>query len=358
MSLRTQIPLIVIGASAGGLDALVEVLSQVSPQIPAAILVVIHIGELNARLPEYFESRSPLPVTYAQDHAPIEPGKVYFAPPDRHLIVEEGSLRLGRGPRENHARPAIDTLFRSAAEVYGALVTGVVLTGYLTDGTAGLWEVKRRGGIAIVQDPEEAEVPAMPASAQRHVAVDYCLKLRQIGQVLNTLAAEAVKKAPQLASLGGGSDMEYTADTPAALTCATCGGALTKLTKGTYTQFRCHIGHTFGAPELAQEQLELLRSALETCARLLNERVKFFRATASETGLSEQESTAWEAAAEESEARFDELTKLLTGEWKRPELTASSFSLEPPNIGPARNARAARTAQRPTEAGSAARRPK
>jgi two-component system chemotaxis response regulator CheB len=306
-------------------------------------------------------------VSYAQDHAPIEPGKVYFAPPDRHLIVEEGRLRLGRGPRENHARPAIDTLFRSAAEVYGALVTGVVLTGYLTDGTAGLWEVKRRGGIAIVQDPEEAEVPSMPESARRHVAVDYCLKLREIGQVLNTLAAEAVKKAPQLASPGGGSDMDYTADTPVAMTCATCGGALRKVTKGTYTQFRCHIGHTFGTPELAQEQLELLRSALETSARLLNERVKFFRATASETGLSKQESTAWEAAAEESEARFDELTKLLTAAWKRPELTVSPFKLEPPNAGPARNATTreggnstkTRTAQRPTAAaGSAARRPK
>ena len=341
-------------------------------------------GELDAKLPGFFEGRVPLPVIYAQDHAPIEPGKVYFARPDRHLIVEEGQLRLGHGPRENHARPAIDPLFRSAAEVYGPLVIAVVLTGFLTDGTAGLWEVKRRGGIAIVQDPDEAEVPGMPESALKHVDVDHCLRLKDIGQALNKLAADAVKKAPHLASRGGESDMDYTADMPVAMTCATCGGALRKITKGTYTQFRCHIGHTFGTPELAKEQLERLRSALEASARMLNERVKFFRATANETSLTKPESMAWEAAAQESETRFDQLTKLLTADWTRPELAVGSSKLEPPRIRPARNAatratlpsrtrksaggnaakkpvngrQTARMTRRPTAAGSAAQRPK
>jgi hypothetical protein len=169
------------------------------------------------------------------------------------------------------------------------------------------------------------------------------LGLKAIGRLLNSLADEAAKKAPRLASHGGGFDMDYTAENPVALTC-TCGGALRKITKGTYTQYRCHIGHTFGTLGLATEQFEQLRGVLESAARMLNERGKFFRATASEARLGKQEQAAraWEAAAEESEVRFDELTKLVAADWKRPDLVpASGGKLKPraPGNGePARRA--------------------
>jgi two-component system chemotaxis response regulator CheB len=223
--------MIVVGASAGGLESLAAVLKDLSPEFPAAILGVIHIGAHEVNLPNYFAACSALPVGYAKDGEPIAAGKVSLAPPDRHLIVEQGYLHLGRGPKENHTRPAIDPLFRSAAENYGPLVIGAVLTGFLTDGTAGLWEVKRRGGIAIVQDPDEAEVPSMPLSALRYVKVDHCVGIAEFGPLLNRLAVEAVKTASQvvlMAAAGEGVTMDYTYETPAALTCPDCGGALGK----------------------------------------------------------------------------------------------------------------------------------
>ncbi len=314
-----KIPLIVIGASAGGLESLAAVLKNVSPKIPAPILGVIHIGAHDAKFPDYFRSRSALPVRYARDGEPIMAGRVLLAPPDRHLIVERGHVHLGRGPKENHTRPAIDPLFRSAAEIYGPLVIGAILTGFLTDGTAGLWEVKRRGGVAIVQDPDEAEVPSMPLSALRHVKVDHCVPVAELGRLLDRLAATALKTASQVALMsagGGGGAMEYTADTPVALTCPDCGGALKKTTVGSYTQFRCHIGHVFGTREAAQAQFDALEATLEQALRLLNERKEFCREAARDA----QSAEAWNAAALQSEVRFKELTKLLEDDWTRPEL--------------------------------------
>jgi len=194
-----KLPIIAIGGSAGGLDCLAAVLKDLSPEIPAAILGVIHIGAHEIDLPDYFGGSSALPVGYAKDGEPIAAARVFLAPPDRHLIVEQGHLHLGRGPKENHTRPAIDPLFRSAAGSYGPLVIGAILTGFLTDGTAGLWEVKRRGGIAIVQDPDDAEVPSMPLSALRQVKVDHCVPIAELGPLLNRLAAETVKTASQVA---------------------------------------------------------------------------------------------------------------------------------------------------------------
>ncbi len=270
-------------------------------------------------MPDYFGADSALPVGYPRDGEPIAAARVFLAPPDRHLIVEQGHLHLGRGPKENHTRPAIDPLFRSAAESYGPLVVGAILTGFLTDGTAGLWEVKRRGGIAVVQDPDEAEVPSMPLSALRHVKVDHCVPIAKFGPLLNRLAAEAVKTASQVALLsagGQGAAMDYTDETPVGLTCPDCGGALRKTTVGSYTQFRCHIGHSFGTREMAQGQFDLLAGTLEQALRLLNERKELCREVAKETGSAQ----AWNAAALQSELRFKELTRLLEDDWTRPEM--------------------------------------
>ena len=155
-------PVIVIGASSGGLDALRTLLAGLSPDLPAAVLAVIHIGSFEAQLPKFFD-RSALPVKYAREGERIEPGKVYMAPPDRHLIVSPGQMHLSHGPRENFSRPAIDPLFRSAAQAYGPLAIGVILTGNLSDGTAGLWELKRRGGTSARLAPRlSSSLQALP----------------------------------------------------------------------------------------------------------------------------------------------------------------------------------------------------
>jgi len=320
------VPLVVVGASLGGLSALAAVLQELSPNFPAAILAVIHIGEQEAQLPRYFQPRSPLPVGYGRDNEKIVAGRAYFAPSDRHLMVENGRLFLSQGPKENHTRPAIDPLFRSAAEAYGPLVTGVILTGHLTDGTAGLWEVKRRGGVAIVQDPDEAEVPSMPKSALRHVAVDYCLKLKDIGKLLTQLVEDAMMEAAHFVPQHGERIMGYTAEQPVAVTCPDCGGALRKDSKGSYTQYRCHIGHTYGGLELAQAQFDVLDASLQQSIRLLNERKKMCLDTADAARRSnhEQEAKQWEKAAEEASARFEQIERVLQTEWTRPELAFTS----------------------------------
>lgn len=180
---------IVIGASSGGIDALRTIASQLPADLPAAICVVIHVApESPGSLHELFTRSSKVPTSTASDGESLKPGHIYFAPPDHHLLIGPGTLRLTRGPKENRFRPAIDTLFRSAAQAYGPKVVGVVLSGDLDDGTAGLLAVKEFGGIAVVQDPEEALFPSMPRSAREHVKVDYCLPVAEIAPLLVSLS--------------------------------------------------------------------------------------------------------------------------------------------------------------------------
>ena len=163
--------IVVIGASAGGIEALSALLALLPADFPAAILVVVHISaDSPGVLPSILARAGVLPVETAKDGVAILPGRVYVAPPDRHLLLEPGSIRVTRGPKENRFRPAIDPLFRSAAQAYGEQVIGVVLSGSLDDGTAGLWAIKDRGGLAIVQEPSEAAYPSMPLSALQYVA--------------------------------------------------------------------------------------------------------------------------------------------------------------------------------------------
>src|SRR5688572_29970180 len=187
---------IVVGASAGGVRTLRDMLRAVPADLPAAVLVVAHIPARSASaLPLVLASGGALPVKAAEDGEPLERGTVYVAPPDRHMLIEHERLRLTRGPRENRVRPCIDTLFRSAAVDLGPRVVGVVLTGTLDDGTAGLWAVKDRGGVAMVQQPAEAEYPDMPESAIEHVRVDHVLPVADMGAKLAALAREATPQA-------------------------------------------------------------------------------------------------------------------------------------------------------------------
>ena len=178
--------LIVIGTSAGGLRPLRYIASSLPSTFPACVLAVMHISAESA-LASILSRNATMKVKVAETNDPIAPGAFYVAPPDHHLLVREGTVELSRGPRENRARPAIDPLFRSAALAYGERVIGVVLTGFLDDGAAGLLAIKRAGGVAIVQDPEDAEFPSMPATALARVEVDYCTNLVELPALLESL---------------------------------------------------------------------------------------------------------------------------------------------------------------------------
>lgn len=179
---------IVIGASAGGVEALAKVVAVLPDGFPAAILIVMHVGAHPSILPALLGRASRLPVRHAIDNEPLRPATILVAPPDRHLLLKPDGhgarVQLSRGPKENHARPAVDPLFRSCAAVFGSKAIGVVLTGFLDDGTVGLKAIKSCGGIAVVQDPADAVAPDMPRNALANVAVDYRVPLKQMGETL------------------------------------------------------------------------------------------------------------------------------------------------------------------------------
>jgi two-component system chemotaxis response regulator CheB len=198
--------IVVIGASYGGVEAMQKLFANLPSTIPAAIFSVLHVGPHPSQFPDLLNGCSALPAHHARYGESIRASNIYVAPPDHHLLVRRGHVALSRGPRVNWARPAIDPLFRSAAKSYGAGVVGIVLTGRLNDGTAGLYEVKRHGGITIVQDPSDALCPAMPASALKHVGVDHCIALagmpRIVLQVCRDIASRS-KESLRVAEAGG-----------------------------------------------------------------------------------------------------------------------------------------------------------
>jgi len=190
--------IIVIGASAGGVEALVTLVGGLPADLPASIFVVLHIPpEGPSMLPTILGRSGPLVATHPVDGTAIEQRHIYVAPPDHHMLLEQGRIRVIRGPRENRHRPAIDPLFRSAGVAYGPRVVGVILTGSLDDGTAGLEAIKQRGGVAVVQNYTEALFSSMPHSAVEHVKVDYVLSLSAIAEKLRELAHEVVKESEE-----------------------------------------------------------------------------------------------------------------------------------------------------------------
>src|SRR5262245_3917308 len=195
--------IVVIGASAGGMTALINLVKGLPADFPASVFVVWHIAAHSDNiLPAVLERAGKLPAALALDGDTIVRGKIYVAPANRHLIVEPTRVRLVQGPKENRSRPSIDVLFRSAAVAFGQRTIGVVLTGMLDDGTSGLWEIKHRGGVAIVQQPDEAEHSSMPLSALRSTDVDYVLPVNEIATALVRLVNEPLP--------AGGTSAEYT----------------------------------------------------------------------------------------------------------------------------------------------------
>lgn len=312
---------IVIGASEGGVSALRAVLAALPEDLPAAVLVVLHIGAHESELPTIFNRDPGLRASHARNGEPLCANRVYVAPPDHHMIVSDGAIRLTKGPRENFARPSIDPLFRSVAEEYGPAAIGVILTGGLSDGVAGLYEIAQRGGVTIVQDPAEATNPSMPASALRYVAVDHCAPLAAIPRLLERAVAARAIVVPLIRTASEGLERpmtaEFTLDRPVAVTCPDCGGALKQDHLGALTQYRCHIGHIYSAPAMLAGQFRALEQSVEMAMRSLNERAEMCR----QMGAAEPDQTVsiqWRQAMHEAHAQTEPLRKLLDHAWMHP----------------------------------------
>lgn len=281
--------IIVIGASAGGVNALCEVIEYLPPDLPAAVFVVLHLAPHGrSALPSILGRSGCLPASHPSPGEPIEPGRVYIAPPDHHLAIDGDRIILSRNASENGHRPAIDVLFRTAARAYGPRVVGVVLTGNLDDGTAGLAAVKRCGGAAVVQDPDEADYPSMPESAIANVDVDHVLPLGDIGPMLDRLAREP--RPAILVDCGTVEEEPYDmgandkdtggpgpAGEPSGFTCPDCGGSLYERPGEQPLHFRCRTGHAFSPESLLAKQSDTLDAALWAALRSLEENAAMAR---------------------------------------------------------------------------------
>ncbi|MFC7478033.1 chemotaxis protein CheB [Dankookia sp. GCM10030260] len=324
---------VVIGASAGGVEALQALVAQLPHEFGAALLVVLHIGIRRSALPGILARAGQLPAAWAADGEPIRPGRIYVAPPDRHLLIAPDglSLLLSRGPAENRTRPAADPLFRSAARAFGPRVVGVVLSGALADGTAGLAEIVRHGGITAVQEPNEAEYPDMPRSALRHVSVRHRLPVTGIADLLIRLCGPAHFVVPEnLRSMSAAPapqreentpmEGEHTLKRPITLTCPSCGGAVAQSSVDSLPYFECHTGHRFAAPDMGEAQFVQMDQALEVALRALNERAELCRRLAEAARGRGQVLSAgrWDAAVSEAEQRARVMRKFIEQGWERP----------------------------------------
>jgi two-component system chemotaxis response regulator CheB len=289
---------VVVGASAGGIEALRELVRNLPADFSAAILLVVHIPtDAPSLLPRILGRSGPLPAAHARDGEPIVPGRIYVAPPNHHLLVKPGAAWVIYGPKENGHRPAIDPLFRTAARAYADRVIGVVLSGNLNDGSHGLRHVKRRGGVAVVQDPDDALYPGMPASAIEHAPIDHVFPIAAMGDLLTRLTREVIPEEAPVprpdeveserpgkrategelvnASLGG---------VPAVYTCPECHGNLWEIREGTLARYRCRVDHSFTEDSLIYEKGETLEAALWMALDALEEQASLTQRMAERAG--------------------------------------------------------------------------
>lgn len=321
--------LVVIGASAGGIKALKEIVLGLPAGLPASVLVVVHTrSDGSGALPDLLARQTSLPVQYAADGEPLTAGRIYVAPGDLHLVVTGQGMRTLRGPRENGFRPAIDPLFRSAAQVHGDRVIGVILSGALDDGSYGLSLVKRHGGIAIVQDPDDAEIPSMPLSALRETPVDAVLPAHRIAESIVGFCGQPVagegassmarRKAPVSPAPGGETEvarMEELFGPPSGMTCPDCGGALWEVVDGHLVRYKCHAGHQYAPDSLLAGQRDVVENALWSAVRVLEEQAEMRRrmsVRADAAGLAVV-SQGFADGAERSQRQAEEIRAVLYG---------------------------------------------
>jgi two-component system chemotaxis response regulator CheB len=318
--------IVVVGASAGGIPAITTLLAGLQADLPASVLIVLHVApDAGGFLPRVFGAASALPVRFAEDGAALAHGEVRVAPPDRHLLVEPGVIRVVRGPRENRFRPAIDPLFRSAAWAYGPRVIGVLLSGMLNDGSAGLWAIRSCGGTVIVQDPADARFSEMPQNALDALPVDHCLPAARIAP----LVAELVRKpAPGAATFSAPDQLRIEAKMAthadhdigemnrigklSPFTCPSCHGSLWEVFDEHVLRYRCHTGHGFSAESLDAEMDEDFENALFGALRALEENARLARTIAGRSrGKQERIARIYEDKASDNERSAEVIRKIL-----------------------------------------------
>lgn len=279
--------IIVIGASAGGFEAFKRIIGGLPADFAVPIFIVWHMSpDVRGILPQVLNRVNAIPAAHAYDKEEIRQGRIYVAPPDYHLLIEDGKVRVTRGPKENRFRPAVDPLFRSAAYAYGPRVIGIILSGALDDGTAGLWTVKHYGGTTIVQDPMEAEVPSMPENAMREVKIDYCAGVSEMPAILVRLAKEPMtqnavamkdeqtKREIQIAAEERALEkgiLQFGELSP--YTCPECHGVLSRLTNENIIRYRCHTGHAYSADTLMAAITEKIEDGLYSAIRGMDESI-------------------------------------------------------------------------------------
>jgi two-component system, chemotaxis family, protein-glutamate methylesterase/glutaminase len=275
---------IVVGTSAGGLEALANLLAQLPNDLSAAMFIVQHLSadSTGSALLDHLNKVATLPCQFGESGQRFERGRVYIAPPDHHMLVKKGTILVTKGARENRSRPSIDPLFRSAAVAYGGRVIGVILTGQLDDGTSGLQAIARCGGLSVVQDPKDARYPDMPNSALRHVRVDHCVPLASMGSLLVQLVSSRAtkqRKPPADIVLEAKIAERVLSDLAAVnalgqqvpFNCPECAGVLWKV-EDSPLRFRCHTGHAFTANALANAQTGKIQETLWIALRMFEER--------------------------------------------------------------------------------------
>jgi two-component system chemotaxis response regulator CheB len=283
--------IVVIGGSAGSIQALRDIAKGLSRDMNSALFVVVHFPEDKVSyLPEILNSgQKAFHAVHAHNNSSIEKGRIYIAPPGLHMIVEKNKILLSDGPKENRFRPAIDVLFRSAAIAYGPQVTGIILSGALSDGTAGLSAIKKMGGIAVVQDPADATIDGMPLSALRYVNVDYKVPAEAIPSLLedisHNISIKKIMKKDEIMewengiALGKSPDIEVLkshAD-PTRYICPACDGPLFKVHDKNFPHYRCFVGHGFSLENLLKETNEKIEHLSWTVYRTLDEKKEMLR---------------------------------------------------------------------------------
>jgi two-component system, chemotaxis family, protein-glutamate methylesterase/glutaminase len=341
--------IVVVGASAGGVEALRRMVGGLPPDFAAAVFVVLHLPpNAPSALATILNRSGPVPASQVEHKQPIEPGRIYVARPNRHLVLRRGHVALEAGPRENSARPSdsVDVLFRSAARAYGRRVVGIVLSGTLRDGAQGLAAVKLRGGITMVQDPDEALFAGMPESARSSTEIDYCLAAADIPTCLVELTQHAFEQErmqpsepkqpePTMRAISLSAcctsrtgfphrgrlhaadepDGQFSPKLPNAasgLTCPECNGSLWELKEGSSLRYECRIGHTYSVDALLGEQGETVEAALWSAVNAMQERAATFRRLAGAAAI-RSTGSAYGECAELIEGHAEALLKLLRG---------------------------------------------
>lgn len=338
--------IVVVGASSGGVEALTKLVRGLPAGLPAAVCVVCHFPpEGSSVLPEILSRNGKLLATHATDGEPLYPGHIYIAPPDHHLLLEEGRARLDRGVRENNLRPAIDPLFRSAARVYGPRVVGVILSGAGHDGVAGLLAVRGAGGLALVQDPEDATITDLPQLAVKIAGADATAPIAILPSLLADLVARPVpaggppmvdplERMPTIVNHDQAEqEQNRRGGQLSTFTCPECGGSLWQVDERQIVRFRCHVGHSYYAEGLLAEQSANLEAALWTAVRTFREKAVLSKQLAHRARNQNNGRIAerFEEQADQAHGYAESIQKMLQGNNGAPGPTSSPELPTTPN---------------------------